>query len=233
MRRIIIYTAFFLFACTEASETLRKGAVVPELSEQQKRKYFVDNDLGDYENEKSFLKFFDDYYPGIKAINKNNPYPYAFEEEYIDTTKIDSSRIWFRVIVEPCFRLPYALIVNRNEGHYNFTVKLTSGNCNYTGSLFLTMKPFLFDSIGNFLFQKLDSLNYWTVLPEKNDSWTDGETWTYEAIQNGKYNLVRQRLPQYCKNKNALDLYRTVLYIIKFAKLDAVLAALGKPKTGG
>ena len=69
--------------------------------------------------------------------------------------------------------------------------------------------------------------------PEMNGSYTDGETWTYEAISNGRYNLVRQRLPQYCKNKDAIELYNTILYLVKFARLDNILEALGKPRTGG
>lgn len=230
---LIAYIALLFVGCTNGSRQTKKASATQELSERQKRKYFIDNDLGWYEREKDFLKFIKDYYPTNKAINKNNPYPYAFEEEYIDTTKIDSSRNWFRVIVEPCFRLPYALIVETAEGHYNFTVKLTNGDCNRTGSLFLTMKPFLFDSVGKSLFKSLDSLNYWTMKPEMNGSYTDGETWTYEALSNGRYNLVRQRLPQYCKDQNAKDVYRIALYLIKYSKLDNVLEALGKPQTGG
>ena len=230
---LIVYIALLFVGCTNGPDRLKRVSAPQDLSERQKRQYFFDNDLGWYEREKDFLKFMKDYYPTNKAINKNNPYPYAFEEEYIDTIKIDSSRNWFRVIVEPCFRLPYALIIEGAEEHYNFTVKLTNGDCNRTGWLFLTMKPFLFDSIGKSLFNRLDSLNYWSMKPEMNGSYTDGETWTYEAISNGRYNLVRQRLPQYCKNKDAIELYNTVLYLVKFARLDNILEALGKPRTGG
>jgi hypothetical protein len=200
--------------------------------EQSKREYFINKGLGEYNNRSAFLNFMDRHYLGLKAKNKSNPYPFAFEEAYIDTTKVDSTKKWFRVLVEPCFRLPYALIVEQVKNHYTYTIKVINGDCNDAGSFYLKMMPRFPDAIGTNIFLKLDSLNYWNLKAESNVGWLDGETWTYEAINHGRYNFIRQRMPQFCKNNELIALYKLVGLWKKESKIDNMLVALGKGKTG-
>jgi len=106
-----------------------KQQIIPkkEWTEEQKRKYFNDNisileGYGLYragDTVETFAKFFKTHYPGIKARNYYDAFPYAMEEEYIDTTNIDTSRHWFRIIVNPSFDLPYCLIVEKKYGKSN------------------------------------------------------------------------------------------------------------------
>src|SRR5690348_16093131 len=92
-----IIALLLLFSC--ADKTL-KADRPKEWTEEQKRKYFADNLAGLYgfgrdmesDSAKTFAYFFKKQYPDVKTKYYYDAFPYAFEEEYVDTTKIDSTR---------------------------------------------------------------------------------------------------------------------------------------------
>jgi len=182
-------------------------------TEAQKRNYFVDSfaytigsgrrpDIPEGDSAKTFASFFRRQYPNIHTAYYVDPLPYALEEEYIDTTRVDSSREWVRFIVFPFLDLPYSLVLERNAGRTYLTAKLTDGKGRYsTGQLILTSKNELKDSLAESIFKTLDSLGFWHL----NDDTlcqrgTDGNVWDIEAMTKGRYNRVNRWEPQDCGN---------------------------------
>ena len=236
---IFISIIFFLLSCKEND---KKIDTPKAWTEQQKRNYFADNFAGQYgfgqfsekDSTKTFLYFFKTQYPDIKAKTPFDAFPYAFEEEYIDTTKIDTARLWFRIIVRPCFRLPYCFVVEKKFGKTYLTTKITTGSGGInTGTLFSTMKFTFGDTLYDDISKKLNSLNFWKLgIDSTCHGGFDGETWMFEAIENGKYNIFARWVPQGCGDSTTIRLSKIGINLAKLSKLDNILTAIGAPKSG-
>lgn len=183
---------------------------------------------------KTFEYFFKTHYPDIKTKIPFDAFPYAFEEEYIDTTKIDSSRQWFRLIVNPCFRSPYCFVVEKKDGKTFLTTKITNGRGGYfTGVLISTMRFPFGDTLYNNISKQLHFQNFWGLgIDTTCHGGLDGETWMFEAIENGKYNIFDRWAPQNCGDSTTLRLSKIGILLAKLSKLDNVLTAIGAPKSG-
>lgn len=230
---IIIYINLILISCgSKKTPALHQDI---KWTDQQKQEYFNDSisynpDLDD----KAFQRFFKKHYPEIKARNTDDPYPYAFEEPYIDTTQIDSPTRWFRVIVYKEFTLPYAFIVQRNKAKNILITKVTDGNGPYyPGTLALTLKTPLKDSLAQQLFHTLDSINFWKLPRYVNGHlFIHPQQWTIEAINNGKYNLIHRLQPGNSDDNGIKSLYNVVMKINEESRLRKILAVLGNENGG-
>jgi hypothetical protein len=214
-----------------------------EWTEEQNRRDFIDSfsrldGFGLYEagdTVQTFANFFKSRYPNVKARNAYDAFPYALEEEYIDTTTIDTTRHWFRIIVRPCFRNPYCLTVEKKFGKTFLTTKITDGSGGYeTGNLVITMKFPFGDSLYDNLVKELVELDFWS-LPLRDTSCgggLDGEVWTFESIEKGKYNLLGRWSPEGCGNNTTKQLAQLGLRIRNLSELDRVLGAFNQEKNG-
>lgn len=240
MRHLPILTALFLFfSCANKAPSEGKPK---ELTEEQTRKFFADNfafaerDFIDHqESTTSFEAFMNEHYPDLKAKNKYDPFVYAFEEPYIDTTKIDTAKHWFRLTVNPVFRKPYCLVVEKQNDKCYLRTKVTDGEGGYyTGTLALQMTFQFKDTLYNNLVHDLETLRFWNMpLHDTNcRGGLDGETWTFEAIEGGKYHLLGRWFPEGCGDSLTRRLAKVGLRIRNSSKLDKVLTALGERKSG-
>ncbi|MEP7256027.1 MAG: hypothetical protein ABI666_09630 [Ferruginibacter sp.] len=239
MRYYFILLILFLFSCKDSVKKVDKPK---GWTEEQKRNYFADNFAQQYgfgqfngnDSTKTFSHFFVTQYPDIKTGYSSNAFPYAFEEEYIDTTKIDSSRHWFRLIVKPCFRNPYCFIVEKKNKKVFLTTKITNGNGGtYTGVLIATLKFQFDDTLYDNISRRLSTSNFWKLgIDTTCHGGFDGETWTFEALENGKYNFIWRWVPQDCGDGTTINLSKIGLQLGKLSGLDDILTALGAPKSG-
>lgn len=234
----IIFLIAILFGCKD-KPTGKSSANV--WTEEQKRKYYTDsfyeagNDFKmSRDSSTRFEKFMDEHYPDLKAANKYDPFTYSLEEPYIDTTQIDTAKHWFRITVSPCFRLPYCLIIEKKDKKSILTTKIANGmGCHYPGVLISTTRLRFGDTLYNEISDKLTLLNFWNLGADTTcRGGFDGETWFLEAIENGKYNIIRRWLPQHCGSGNTNQLGDIGAMLGKLGKLDNILAALGAPESG-
>lgn len=182
---------------------------------------------------KTFNYFFKKHYPDIKTKIPFNAFPYAFEEEYIDTTKIDTSRWWFRIIVDPCFRQPYCFVAEKKGDKTILTTKITNGKGGYHAGVLVSTTKFHFrDTLYENISKQLNSENFWKLGTDTTCfRHLDGETWLFEAIENGKYNVFSRRTPQYCGNSTTKSLSHIGINLAELCKLDNILAGIGAPKS--
>ena len=59
----------------------------------------------------------------------------------------------------------------------------------------------------------------------------DGETWTFELIELGKYHLLSRWAPESCGTSSTIHLAQVGLRIREMSRLDKVLTALGERKS--
>jgi hypothetical protein len=239
MRPLLLITSLlFLLACKDTSQKTNQSK---SWTEEQKRQYFSDSLAGLYgfgrygesDSTKTFAYFFKTHYPNIKTKYSYDAFPYAFEEEYIDTSKIDTSRRWFRIIVRPCFRLPYCFVVEKKGNKSFLTTKITNGRGGYnTGILISTMRFPFGDTLYDNISKRLNTLNFWTLGKDTTcHGGLDGETWTIEAIDNGRYNIISRWVPQDCGDSTTINLSKIGLKLNQLGKLDKVLNAIGAPES--
>jgi hypothetical protein len=211
-------------------------------TEGQKRKYFNEHiaissipDPKPNDNTVSFAAFMDKHYPDLKAINTDDPFVYALEEPYVDTTKIDPAKHWFRLMVSPVFRRPYCLTVQKEGEESTLITKITNGDGGfYTGTLALQMKFLFHDTLYNNLLRDLERLNFWSMPLHDTTCGhgVDGESWTMELIDNGRYHLVGRWFPEACGDSRTRQLAQIGLRIRTLSRLDKVLTAIGEEKSG-
>ena len=150
----------------------------------------------------TFEYFIDSLYPEIRAINKADAFIYAFEEPYIDSTNLAKDKSWLRITVDPCFRTPYCIILEKKNNKSYLTTKVTDGQGGYyTGKLVFSLTEIFSDSLYNVVSKELNELDFWTL--DKDTTClggNDGESWTFEAIENGKYNIIIRSVPLDCGN---------------------------------
>jgi hypothetical protein len=237
----IFILALFALGCSDNSkQKTSMDNLKSKWTEEQKRKYFQDSiafrmyngrHSGDSLNE--FDNFSDRYYSNVKSKNRHDAFLYAFEEPWIDTTNIDSSKSWFRIIVLPCFRKPYCLTIEKKFNKTYLTSKMLNGDGGYYSGLLTFSFTKNFDStLYNQVSGQLNSLKFWTL----GDDTTciggfDGEGWTFEAIENGKYNFIRRWVPTSCGNSTTLQLGKLGLMLRDTSKMLNVLkVGLDKPE---
>lgn len=200
MNKFILFLILIISGC---SEKVNKEKTLI-WSENQKRQYFEDSianrlyngEWGEGDSLNNFTTFSKYLLSNIKAINIDDPYIYAFEEQYIDTTKKLPYRDWFRITVDPCFRIPYCLIIEKRGKSSYLTCKMTDGYGGYySGKLSFELTQKLSDTLYDNIAKQLVAIDFWKLGPEPIDG-GDGETWTIEAIHDGKYNLIERWVPQ-------------------------------------
>lgn len=206
-------TSIFFFSCQRTS-----NKPVDNWTESQKREYFQDSiafrygwgTINSKRNLNDFEVFMDSLYPETKAKNKYNPFVYAFEESYIDTVKIDSLKNWIRIIIDPCWKIPVCIVLEKRNGLTYLTTKITNGQGGYyTGTLLLEMTKVFSDTIYDNISSRLNRLNFYK-LSDEPDNCSDGETWFFEGIEKGNYNYFIRR----CLRSKEEDITRSELYSI-------------------
>jgi hypothetical protein len=207
-------------------------------SEEQKWNYFQDSiahrmyngRFGKGDSINDFEVFSRIMFKDIKSKNKFDPLIYAFEEPYIDTTKIDSTKFWFRISIAPCFRKPICLVVEKKNNKTNVTAKMTDGDGGYlTGLLDFSITKTFTDSVYNDISKELHQLNFWELKEDTTCiSGYDGEFWTFEAIENGKYNIINRWLPLHCGNSKTIQLGKLGVKIRSISKLLDYVAITNK-----
>ncbi|MDF2188528.1 hypothetical protein [Paraflavitalea sp. CAU 1676] len=212
MKELISIVTFLLlvFSCRqEAKEIIHLPGNI-NWSQDSIRKYFKDSiahrmyngRMGQGDSLNDFDKFSKYIMSGTKAKNISDPFMLGFDEEYIDTTKIDSVKRWFRISINPVFRTPYCLILEQMAGKSTLTLKMANGHGGYySGYLdFVATKQFE-DSLYYSISQKLHQIGFWRITEDTTCSGgLDGEIWTFEAIENGKYNILTRWAPLHCGN---------------------------------
>jgi len=181
--------------------------LVKTWSEEINRRYFADSFAYEHglkynpdDTIRNFLHFFRVRYPEIHTKYAADPLPYALEEEYIDTAKLDSTREWFRVIVYPFFRVPICFTMERRAGRTVLTAKVSDGRGRYfPGELMLVKRTTLRDSFLPNVLGRLDSVDFWH-LGKDTCSGTDGDELHFEGMKNGRYYSVYQWSPDVCGN---------------------------------
>jgi hypothetical protein len=225
------------FACQHRQEGSSKPTI-KELAytEADAKKFFEDSIAGpdhkEFTSEK-FPRFLKRYYPQLKTKTRN-ALIYALEEPFVDTTRIDTSKQWFRVTVDPCFRKPYSMIVEKSSGKSSLTIKVTNGfGCQYPGVLASTTKFKFVGELYDTVATKLETLNFWALGDDTTcHGGLDGERWLIEALDKGKYNVVYRWVPQSCGDSTTRNLANIVRRLATESRLDAILSAIGAPKSG-
>ncbi len=205
-------------------------------SQADARKFFEDSIAGPDHKEftsETFLRFLKRYYSELKTKTPN-ALIYAMEEPFVDTTNVDTAKQWVRVTVDPCFRKPYSLIVEKVNGKSSLTIKVTNGfGCQYPGVLASTTKYRFVGDLYDTVATRLDSLNFWELGKDTTcHGGLDGEEWLIEAVSKGKYNAIYRWVPQSCGNGTTRKLANTVKHLATEGRLDAILSAIGAPKSG-
>ncbi len=209
--------SFILLSCHSNSKKKT------EWTEEQKRKYFEEHIAYTYGNgfmlpktdSANFEFFVNNFYPECTAKNRYNPYVYAFEENYIDSLNYDKNRTLIRITIDPCFRIPYCLILEKKKDKAYFTMKETNGNGGYYSGILVSTSTIivninLYDSISN----ELHKLNFWNLKKDTTCGLgSDGETWDIEAIDKGKYNLIERWVPYECGNSTTKTLGKIGIYL--------------------
>jgi hypothetical protein len=205
-------------------------------TEANARKFFEDSIAGPDEKEftsEKFPRFLKRLYPNAKTKTRN-ALIYAMEEPFVDTTRIDTAKQWFRVTVNPCFRRPYSMIVEKSSGKSSLTIKVTNGfGCQYPGVLASTTKFKFVGELYDTVTTKLASLNFWALGDDTTcHGGLDGEEWLIEALDKGKYNAIYRWVPQSCGDNTTRKLANMVKHLAAESRLDAILSAIGAPKSG-
>ena len=225
------------FAC-QNNQTGSGEPTVKEIqyTEAEARQFFEDSIAGPDQKEftsEKFPRFLKRYYPQL-STKTPTALIYAMEEPFVDTTRIDTTKQWFRVTVDPCFRRPYSMIVEKNSGRSSLTIKVTNGfGCQYPGMLTSTTKFRFVGELYDTVAAKLKSFNFWALGDDTScHGGLDGEEWLIEAASKGKYNAIYRWVPQHCGDSTTRKLANMVKHLATESRLDAILSAIGAPKSG-
>ena len=201
---------FLISSCGQVDKKVIHSQTNKSWTQDSIKKYFKDSiafrmyngQMGQGESLNNFDTFSKYILKNIKAKNINDPFILGFEENYIDTTQIDSSKKWFRISVNPVFRIPYCLILEQIADRSSLTLKMTNGHGGYySGYLDFVSTRLFEDSLYFSISNKLHQLNFWKVTADTTcRGGFDGESWTFEAIENGKYNIQTRWIPLHCGN---------------------------------
>ena len=164
---------------------------------------------------------------GTNASNADDPLIFAFEEEYVDTTRIEAHKKWLRITVRPCFRIPYCIVLELIDTASVLTLKMTDGRgCNSPGYLDFVSSQKFSDSLYSGVSKRLHGFGFWQLGQDTScHGGMDGEVWTIEAIENRRYNLVGRWAPLHCGNTTTKELASLVVELRKMARLKQYLKA--------
>jgi hypothetical protein len=234
--RTLIFISFFILtilSCEQLDKDKKQIKNEAKWTAEQIRKYFIDsialrNAYGIYGNGDSlndFDKFSKHFLKDIKAKNISDPFIFAFDEDYIDTLQIDKNRKWLRIIVNPCFEIPYCIIAEKINDRTRLTIKMTNGyGCYYSGHLNFINSQFTTDTLFENITHKLNTINFWTLSNDTTcEKVLDGEDWTIEAIVNGKYNLLKRHSPTVCSSNETKTLLKIANDLKQLSKLNDFL----------
>jgi len=226
----IIIVFFLSSSCRQSKHTDKKY----NWTEQEIKQYFIDSIAmgnGDYRNPDSLNKFsffMKTFYDNSKAINYWDEFIYALDEPYIDTTKIDKNKKWFRLTVKPTFSNPFCITLDKLNKVTKATFKMTNGQGGYfSGYLKLSNFSYYSDSLYNSYSSRLDKINFWEIKGYDSTCHRvlDGTSLVFESIDDGKYNVVYRHSPWNCTSKESQefvkifeDIYKEV-NVEKFVKL--------------
>jgi len=232
---LLLITMSLVLSChnrqKSSSEPIVKEIVY---TEADARKFFEDSVAGPNEEFTSerFPRFLKRYYPELKTKNLN-ALIYAMEEPFVDTTRIDTAKYWFRVTVNPCFRRPYSILVEKSSGKSSLTIKITNGyGCQYPGVLTSTTKYRFVGELYDTVATTLRNLHFWTLDKDTTcQGGLDGEQWLIEAMDNGRYNAIDRWAPQHCGDSTTRSIANLVKHLAAESRLDAILSAIGAQKS--
>ncbi len=206
MLRLLFFLLLVVSSCKSDNDKTENSS----WTEEQKRIYFQDSiaskeyyGFAEGKRLSNFSVFSARMFSHIKAKNKD-PLIYAFEEPYIDTTKIDNKKSWLRVTVNPAFRVPYCLIVEKINGKTYLTSKMMNGyGDDLENTLAFSLTTIYSDTLYNSVFKELRKLDFWELSNANPnlESGVDGEGWTIEAIEAGKHNRVYRWVPQHSRDE--------------------------------
>ena len=238
MKLLCILVPFvFLTACADITSQQTAAGDNTSASKSARdstaRSYFKTHIAGGNINnfpEELFAAFIADFYPELKTAY-TNLFLYAMEEDFIDSCAIDSSRQMFRVTVDPCFRRPYCIVVEKKAGKGSLSIKITDGyGGQYPGLLASTTR---FQFVGDMYDQvsrKLDSLRFFELGKDTTCGMgLDGEWWLLEFVERGRYNAIHRWVPQHCGDSTTRQLARLVKEVARQGNLDEILVAIGAP----
>lgn len=208
----LVIICFIILSCEQKTNNKIGSVEKPTWTDKQIKTYFADSIAyrmynGRFLEQKDSLNDFEVFsrtiLHNIKAKNIDDPLIIALDEPYIDTTKIDSLKSWIRFSVNPCFRRPYCLIVEKKYNKTFITSKVSDGNGGYfTGLLLFSITNILSDSVYNNISMELKDLNFWGLGQDTTcPGGADGETWKIEAIENGNYKIIERWVPFDCGNE--------------------------------
>lgn len=243
LRPALIGLTVFLFESCHLVDY--KPILSSNWTEAQKRNYFVDSfayvtgsgqgfGFMGKDSARSFASFLHRQYPELHTSYYMDPLPYALEEEYIDTTRIDSSREWLRFIVYSFFDLPYSLVLERKAGRTYLIAKLADGRGLYhTGQLILSSKQVVADSVTESIFKSIDSLDFWQLVRDTTcHGGNDGSEWYIEAILHGRYNRVGRWAPEGCGNSTTRRIAEIGNQLSVLCDLPTLVKACDKRRPG-
>ena len=229
-----MFVSLVFFGCTtkEKPKTIENYSI-SEWTEESKRCYFQDSianrmyngSWGTGDSLNNFDCFIKTLYPEIKSINKTDAFVYAFEEPYIDSVNYDSDKNWFRITVDPCFRIPYCIIIEKKYNKTYLTSKVTNGHGGYfSGELLFSLTEIYTDSLYEEVSERLHEVDFWNL---KKDTTCiggfDGENWTFEAIEDGKYNIIDRWVPLHCGDSTTRKLGNLGTMLIKKSNMVELL----------
>jgi len=204
----ITFFLFLISSCRQEDKKVPAATGGTKWSQDSIKQYFKDSiayrqyngQLGSGDSLNNFDTFSRYILTDIKAKNISDPFILAFEENYIDTSRIEAGKQWFRITVDPVFRIPYCLILEKVNNKSILTLKMTDGYGGYySGYLNFTSSATDSGSLYNSISSRLHQLNFWEIKDDTTCSGGgDGEVWTFEGIEKGQYNLVSRWFPLNC-----------------------------------
>lgn len=206
MVRVLLVLLFLSMGCRHTE----KEGYVRQWAEEEKRTYFEDSIANCLYNGRHQGKdglenadvFLATLFDTSSIAQHDNILLYAMEEPFIDTNRINNNSNWLRITVDPTFRIPYCLIFQQQGNRYRLNAKMTDGRGGYfTGLLDVETVQYYPKEFGDSIFNKFRVLRF-TELPinEKRNGF-DGETWTVEAIIDGRYHGIERWHPQSSKDQ--------------------------------
>lgn len=205
MVRVLLGLLFLSIGCRH---TEREADTI-QWSEEEKRTFFEDNiAYGLYngrhqgkeglENADVFLA---SMFDTTNMAQHDNILLYAMEEQFIDTSRLEGHRNWLRITVNPAFRIPYCLILEQQGKRSRLNAKMTDGSGGYfSGLLNVETLQHYSEEFGDSIFKEFRALRFSFLPINEKRNGMDGETWTIEAIIDGKYHGIERWHPQTSKN---------------------------------
>ena len=153
------------------------------------------------------------------VINRYDALIFGLEEDYVDTSDLPNKDSWIRFTIDPIFRIPYCLIIEKKNGLTYLTGKMTDG-CGgyYPGYLNFSITQTFPDTLFDYFSKRLKDINFFKLGDEK-DNIADGEGWTIEFIENDNYNLVERRSPNNYGSPATKHLGKIGLELKKISKI--------------